>query len=91
MPVRQLFAPASIPGLAHDHSYMEVLIEDDFLRREGLTAVTAEHAANIEMQTRGQTSSTMWFEERCKIFEADCISLWGNLQEHRQKGQACIS
>ena len=66
MPVHQLFAPASIPDQAHDHSYMDMLMEDDFLQREGLTAVTPEHTANIEMLTRSQTSSTMWFEECCK-------------------------
>lgn len=66
MPVRQLFEPASIPGLAHDHSYMELSMEDDFLQRFKVTHISPEEVQEIEAATRDQASSKRWQEERKK-------------------------
>lgn len=64
MPVRQLFSPASIPGLAHDHDYAKLTMEDDFLEKIGVTRISKEEAITVELCTRGQASSKRWHEER---------------------------
>lgn len=64
MPVRQLFKPASIPGLAHDHSYGKMSMEEDFLHNARVTDITTEEVAEIEKETRGQATSRKWHETR---------------------------
>lgn len=73
MPVRQLYSPASLPGLAHDHDYQELSMEEDFLCRFRVTEITKEEIQDIELHTREQGKSSRWFEERRKRITASCF------------------
>lgn len=64
MPVRQLYAPANIPAVFHDHHYMEKSMEDHFIDCE--LHVTDTDIESIESSTRKQAASTQWREERKK-------------------------
>lgn len=48
MPVRQLYLPANIPGLAHDHSYGELSMEDHFLKICRVSEISADECVQIE-------------------------------------------
>ena len=66
MPVRQLFSPANIPAMAHDHWYQAETMEEDFLRKYRVSEITEQERVQIEEQTRRQSTSRRWFEERTK-------------------------
>lgn len=70
MPVRHLFAPANLYGLAHDHDYLKLPMEEEFLCRFRVTQITAEEVQEVELHTRDQGNSSRWFEERQKRMTA---------------------
>jgi len=64
LPVAQLYMPADVHCLEAEHDYCASCLSDIFLSDIGVTAITDEHAACIEVQTRGQSKNCNWFSER---------------------------
>ena len=70
MPIFQLFEPANAKAAAHDHDYLELTPEDNFLQAIGLLNLTDEKRDNIERYTRGQSKNRAWTEERLKRIQS---------------------
>ena len=64
MPVLQLFPPANIPALCHDHDYMAQSPEQQYLKDKCVTSITAGQIAQIEESTRGQGQNQTWRDIR---------------------------
>ena len=64
MPILQTIPPANIKALCHDHDYMDLPPEDQFLEKNNISTITPTAAAKIEESTRGQSSNSKWKEER---------------------------
>lgn len=64
MPVMQLFTPANIPALCHDHDYMALSPEEQYLRDNHISEISESDIAVIERETRGQGKSRKWKETR---------------------------
>lgn len=63
-PIRQLYAPANMYGVALDHDYEAKMPQDSFLDKIHVTTMTTEQQASIEEGTRGQSTNKHWKEER---------------------------
>ena len=64
MPVLQLFPPANIPALCHDHAYLSLTPEHQYLKDQCVTFITADKSAQIEQSTRGQGQNQTWRDTR---------------------------
>ncbi|KAK6178339.1 hypothetical protein SNE40_013138 [Patella caerulea] len=65
-PVLQLYESANIRALAADHAYMELTMEDHFLRTEKVSCISKAEIYEIEQQTKSQSACDRWTVERCK-------------------------
>lgn len=70
LPVRQLFPPANMFGVTHDHDYLLKTPEDNFLDAMYVSVITDEERKDVELRTRGQSSNKLWSEERTKCLHA---------------------
>jgi hypothetical protein len=55
----QLYPPANIRAVAHDHDYLTECAEKNFLSALNVTAITAEQTSKIEIETRGQSKNKL--------------------------------
>lgn len=63
LPIQQLYAPANIRAVCHDHDYLEETAERKMLNLLNVVTVSKETAAEIEEATRNQRSKR-WHQER---------------------------
>lgn len=66
MPIFQLFTPANTLAVAHDHDYLRLTPEDNFLETLCVTKISKEEREAIERRTLGQDKNPLWYEERTK-------------------------
>lgn len=66
MPIFQLFIPANAQAVAHDHDYLRLTPEDNFLEALCVTKISKEERQQIERRTLGQDRNPLWSEERTK-------------------------
>jgi len=57
--------PANVYALEADHDYCTQQSSDIFLSDIGVTSISEELAADIELKTRGQHENAKWLTERC--------------------------
>ena len=70
LPIRQLFEPANILAVCHDHDYMEFTHEEYFLKSLNISSITESDLKQVERATRGQNNNKQWKEERRKRIHA---------------------
>ncbi|XP_038063170.1 uncharacterized protein LOC119733878 [Patiria miniata] len=70
LPIRQLYAPANIFAVTHDHDYLELTHEEYFLKSLNVTNITENDLEQVEEATRGQSTNKFWKEERRKRLHA---------------------
>ena len=63
-PIRQLYRPTNIYGVANDHTYPAKSPEDAFLEAVGVKDLSPTSRTAIEQRTRGQSKNKQWKEER---------------------------
>ena len=66
MPIFQMFTPANTHAVAHDHDYLKLTPEDDFLETLCVTKISPEERQSVERRTLGQDKNPLWYEERTK-------------------------
>ena len=66
MPIYQTIEPSNMLAVAHDHDYLKLTPEDNFLRYFQVTQISEEQIALIKRITCGQNSNKAWKEERTK-------------------------
>ena len=66
MPIFQLFIPANAKAVAHDHDYLRLTPEDNFLETLCVTKISKEDRQLIERRTLGQDRNPLWSDERTK-------------------------
>ena len=64
MPVTQLYEPANLYAVAHDHDYLQYSPEDMFLQKMNISQITEDTIKEIETNTRGQQKNKRWNQER---------------------------
>lgn len=64
MPSLQMFPPANIPGICHDHDYMARTAEEAFLEDNMISHITEQQVAEVEERTRGQGRNAEWRKVR---------------------------
>ncbi|XP_055954502.1 uncharacterized protein LOC126811236 [Patella vulgata] len=65
-PVLQMYESANIRALAADHDYMELTMEDHFLKTEKVSCISKAEIYEIEQQTKYQSACDRWTAERRK-------------------------
>ena len=70
IPIRQLYEPANILALCHDHDYLAKRPEESFLDGLKITTITSDEIETIERSTRGQSTNKFWYLERTKRLHA---------------------
>ena len=73
LPIFQTILPANTVAVAHDHDYFALTPEDNAI---GVKDVDEHYVTRIEANTRGQSDSKLWAEERCKRL---CSSSFGRI------------
>ena len=85
LPIRQLYGPASVPGIASDHDYSVGSHEDHFLRSLGVEHLNPQRILEIEASTRGQAGSKKsykkWVGERELRIHASSFGVIFNRKE----------
>jgi hypothetical protein len=66
MPIYQTFPPSNMHAVAHDHDYMELTPEDQYLKTAKISHICDSDIHHIETVTRGQSSNAAWRDERSK-------------------------
>ena len=66
MPIYQTIEPSNMLAVAHDHDYLKLTPEDNFLQYFQVTQISEEQIALIKRITCGQNSNKAWKEERTK-------------------------
>ncbi len=66
LPIRQLYSPANIRAIDHDHDYLKQAQKDYFLNDLGVKELNGQQRAALEKETRKQSKSKKWKTERCK-------------------------
>lgn len=69
-PIRQLYCPANVYGIANDHQYMSSSPEDMFLEGIHVKNMSSNDREQVEKKTRGQAGNKMWKEERLLRLQA---------------------
>lgn len=64
LPIRQMFPPANIYAVCHDHQYTAISSEERLLRSLKVSCVTSSDVKEIEKSTREQAASSRWKQER---------------------------
>ena len=64
MPIFQLFISANAKAAAHDHDYLRLTPEDNFLETLCVTKISKEDRQLIERRTLGQDRNPLWSDER---------------------------
>ena len=64
MPIFQLFISANEKAAAHDHDYLRLTPEDNFLETLCVTKISKEDRQLIERRTLGQDRNPLWSDER---------------------------
>lgn len=64
MAIMQLYKPANIPAILHDHNYTNIDYVYELMRSLYLKDVTPDVIAEIENMTRDQNQNPKWFEIR---------------------------
>ena len=64
MPVCQLYEPANLYAVAHDHDYLKYSPEEMFLQKMNKSAISGSAIEEIETNTRGQCKNRRWVRER---------------------------
>ena len=62
-PIRQLYAPANVYGVANDHRYANSP-EDAFLESIGVKNLSSHDRDDVQRSTQGQAGNKRWKEER---------------------------
>jgi len=70
MPILQTIPPANLYASVNDHDYLLQNPEDTCLNDLLVASVTDEQVSEIEIITRGQSSTSLWFEERKKRIQS---------------------
>ena len=66
IPFMQEHKPGNVHGFAHDHDYLALTPEDQFLKDHNITEITEDNIVAFECATTGQSSSRLWMDERNK-------------------------
>lgn len=64
MPISQLYEPANLYAVAHDHDYLKYSPEDMFLLQRNISEITENTIKEVEVSIRGQRSNERWARER---------------------------
>lgn len=64
MPLNQLYEPANLYAVAHDHDYLKYSPEDLFLQKMNISIITEDVIKEVESNTRGQSNNKRWVHER---------------------------
>lgn len=59
-PFMDLFPPANIKALAHDHEYKKTSMEEAFLEEHCISSASADYISHIETTTHDQALSSSW-------------------------------
>jgi len=70
MPILQTIPPANKYASVNDHDYLLQNPEDTCLNDLLVASVTDEQVSEIEIITRGQSSTSLWFKERKKRIQS---------------------
>ncbi|CAC5399358.1 unnamed protein product [Mytilus coruscus] len=66
MPILKTFQPANTFAVAHDHDYLKLTPEDNFLEKISVQNITKEKICAIEERTRDQANNITWKVERTR-------------------------
>ena len=64
MPICQLYEPANLYAVAHDHDYLKYSPEEMFLQKMNISTISGSAIEEIETNTRGQCKNRRWVRER---------------------------
>ncbi|ELU01010.1 hypothetical protein CAPTEDRAFT_195563 [Capitella teleta] len=67
--MKQLYAPAYLEGVFHDHTYSVVRPAEDFLEENGISKINVDLIQDIEERTREQSKFAIWYKTE---FDAKC-------------------
>ena len=70
MPIKQLYPPADIYSMIHDHDYFKGDPEERFLQSLGHSNITQTEQTVVEKKTQGQSTNKLWKLERAKRMHA---------------------
>ncbi|XP_061167356.1 uncharacterized protein LOC133176217 [Saccostrea echinata] len=66
MPIYQTFTPANMIAVAHEHDYLKLSPEDNFLEKLQITKNSDSQIENIKSATKRQSLNKTWKVERAK-------------------------
>ena len=69
-PVAQLFSPANVRAIVHDHCYVKQHPEFQCLADLGVAGIAEDRREKVEKVTRGQATSKFWAQERTKRLQS---------------------
>jgi len=91
MPILRTIPPANLYAYAIDHDYFELSYIDHGLRELKVVSVAQSEVHAIEVATRGQSLSRMWFEERKKRMQSSMFGRICKLTEKTNIPRLCLS
>ncbi|KAK3105393.1 hypothetical protein FSP39_024182 [Pinctada imbricata] len=91
MPIYQIFNPAYMFAVAHDHDYMELTPEDHYLKTANVTHICDAEIKRIETMTRGQNSNVAWRDERSKRLTSSMFGRISKCTDRTDKGKLAKS
>ena len=62
----QWYKTANVHGFAHDHNYLEVTPEEQYLKDQNIREISREDIAAFERATSDQSASKLWVYARTK-------------------------
>ena len=66
IPLMQLYKPANVHGIAHDHDYLLLTPEEEYLKDNNISEISRDDILAFESATVDQSTSKLWMHMRTK-------------------------